>query len=206
MADALDVLTLEEAKTALNLKLDTYTHDAEVAMWVTAVSRRLDDICGPIVTRTVTEEIHSGGGSALWLYKTPVASITTLTEYSSTTGTVLTAETNTTKPDAGYLLDPEAGRVYRRAGGGASTFTAGDRNIVVTYVAGRFAGTASVDPKFKAAAGAVLRRLWSREQGAWARGADPFLETGAGTVGFFKAVDPMVREFLADEVLPPVVA
>ena len=204
MADTLDVLTLPEAKAALNLTGDT--HDSEIALWVTAVSRRLDDACGPVVQRNVTEELHDGGAGSIWLHHPPVASVTSVSEFASTTETLLTAETNVTKPAAGYLVDLAAGRVVRRSGGGAAVFAAGSSNVEVSYVAGRYATTAAVDAKFKAAAGAVLRRLWAREQGAWARGGDPFTEAGATGPGFFKALDPMIREFLADELRAPVVA
>lgn len=206
MADTLDLLTLAEAKTALNMSGST--HDTELAQWITAISRRIDKLCGSVVQRTVSSETLDGGTSSIRPVKAPISSVTTLTEYSGTTATVLTAETNASKPDDSYMLESYGGDwdwvIRRRAGNTDGTFAVGRRNIDLAYVGGRYADTASVDAKFKLAAGAILRRLWQREQGAWARGADPF-EVGAGgmgTVGFFKAVDPMVTELLHEELRP----
>lgn len=210
MADTLDLLTLVEGYRAINDEVSATAatggvdRDAELAQWITAVSRRIDDRCGPVVQRTVTDEAHDGGRHAIWLANAPIASITSLVEYDGTTATTLTAETNAAKPDDGYLLDG-FGRydrqVRRRSGNSDANFPAGRRNVVATYSAGRYASTAAVDEKFKLAAGSILRRLWHREGSAWARGGDPFAEAGAGSVGFFKAVDPMITEFLSDEVL-----
>lgn len=194
-ADALDILTITEAREAINVATG---HASELERMITGVSRRIDDLCGPVVVRTVTDELHDANGPLLFPKLWPVFSVTTVTEYQSGTGTVITAEAIDTA--GGYLL--ENGRLVRRSGWVTSTWRG---RISVTYVAGRYATTAAVDPKFKLAAAAILRRLWVREAGAWARGTDPFLDAGAGP-GFFKAVDPMVREFLGTELLPPTVA
>lgn len=208
---ATDVLTLAEAKTALNTNSGT-GNDTEITLWITAVSARLDDLCGAVVIRTVTDEVYDGGRSFLPLRQAPVSktsatTVTTVKEYASTTLTTLTAETNDSKPSDGFLFDPTLGFLYRRASGSGGTFASGRQNVLVTYDAGRYATTADVDGRFKLTAGAILRRLWHREQGAWARGGDPFEPGAAGAAGFFKTVsDTMIREFLADELRPPVVA
>lgn len=193
--DLLDILTIDEARDAINV---TAGHTSEIEVMVTAVSRRIDDLCGPVVVRTVTDELHDGGTSGLFLHHYPVASITSVTEYSGGTPTTVTPETTTVA--GGYRL--ANGVLSRRSSWGMSRWGS---QVTVTYEAGRYADTAAVDAKFKMAAGAVLRRLWTREAGAWARGADPFIEAGAGH-GFFKVVDPMVHEFLAAELLPPAIA
>lgn len=198
MADTLDILTLTEAKTALNLT--TATHDTELAQWVTAISRRIDDLCGPVVVRAVTET-HQGGRHFVVPYQQPVSSMTTVTEYNATSPTVLAAEvfpgTITTNDYA--VVD---GIVYRRMSGYDSVFAG---RVIITYQAGRYATTAAADAKFKLAAASILRRLWAREAGAWARGGDPFANEDTG-VGFFKVVDPMINEFLGSELKPRVIA
>jgi len=194
----LNLLTRTEAYTAINdpataAETTSLRDDEVLGLWVPAVSRRIDDLCGPVVTRTVTET-HSGDGrDNLYLRTPPAVSVTSVT----LNGDALPAD--------GYDLDNDnrfLAILYRTT----STWPDGRRNIVVEYQAGRHATTAAVDPLFKMAAAAILRRLWSREAGAWARGGDPFAEAGAGSVGFFKAVDPMVHEFLGDEMRPPAVA
>lgn len=206
--DTLALLTRQEAYEAINDPASAIeqssTRDVEIVdMWVPAVSRRIDDLCGPVVARTITEELHDGGVRKIWLHHTPIYAVTSVTEYDDTAAVTLTAETNAAKPSDAYLADGP-GRydryLLRRSDNADAMFESGRRNVVVTYEAGRFADTASVDAKFKLAAASILRRLWSREAGAWARGGDPFAEAGAGSVGFFKAVDPMVSEFLGDEM------
>lgn len=201
-----DLLTLAEAKTALNLEASATTHDTELALWITAVSTRIDKLCAPVVIRTVTDETHDGGRSCIRLRKAPVSeasatTVTSVSEYDQTTLTALTAETNGSKPAQAFAFDQVLGLLYRRSSGSDASFVSGRGNVLVTYQAGRYSATATVDALFKLAAGAILRRLWQREQGAWATGGDPFVEsTGSG---FFNAVDPMVKELLGDELLPP---
>lgn len=208
---ATDVLTIAEAKTAVNYDQSTTNHDDELGLWVTAVSTKLDRLCGPVVIRTVTDETHDGGLGHIRLREAPesrtsATTVTSVTEYDGTTSTVLTAETNASKPADGFLFDSTTGTIYRRSSGADGSFPSGRRNVLVTYQAGRYAGTASVDSLFKMAAGSVLRRLWKREQGAWSTGGNPFEEVGSGgTVGFFKAVAPTVLELLSDEMRGPVV-
>lgn len=205
MADTLDVLTLEEAKEALNMTVDT--HGPELARFVTAVSRKLDDLVGPVVNRTVSNELHDGGRPVIFPKQTPVSSVTTLVEYVSTTGTTLSAESNASKPASGFLLvsDGHDCRIVRRSGGATRLFASGASNVDLTYVAGRAADTDSVDDKFKVAAGIMLQHLWRPSAGAWAQATDAFYETEAParTPGF--GVPRAVLELLADELPPPVV-
>jgi hypothetical protein len=191
--DTLAILSEAEARLAINL---TTGHQDEIVRMVTAVSRRIDDLCGPVVVRTVTDELLDANGPDLRPRYQPVYSVTAVTEYLSGTGTVVTAES--ISASGGYLL--RDGILTRRSG-----FTSRNWNgrVKVTYVAGRYATTADVDAKFKVAAGAILRRLWTREAGAWARGGDPF---DSASVGFFKAVEPMIDEFLGDERRMPSIA
>lgn len=204
-SDDLDILTIAEAEQAIGLPINAPQQQANLELWVTSISRRLDDLCGPVVQRAVTDEWHDGYVPALFLLEQPVVSITTLTEYASTSPQALTADTIPAEVDEaltlaqyGYRLDN--GVLYRTASGSASTF---GQRVRVSYIAGRYEDTASVDPKFKAAAGMILRRLWAREAGAWARGGEMFQAEG---VGFFKVVQTVVEEFLADELLAPAVA
>lgn len=166
MADTLDVVTLAEAKTALGITASTW--DTPLAQAITAVSRQLDKLCGPIVTRTVTAETHDGGCPSIKLRRVPVSSVTTVTEYSNTTATTLTAETNAAKTASNYVHDGtpatiNSGTIRRRSSNSDYQFATGRRNVEVTYEAGRAANTAAVDPKFKQAAVMMLRNIWTAE-------------------------------------------
>lgn len=168
MADTLDVLTLAEGKTAVGIESADSSLDTPLAAKITAVSRRLDRLCGPIVQRTVTDEVHPGGCPSIRVRHWPVASFTTVTEYDSTAATVLTLEDFDTQPADGYAPErwettPTAvfnGRIWRRASGSYTWFPDGPEAVKLTYVAGRATNTAAVDPVFKEAAGIALKNLW----------------------------------------------
>ena len=201
MADALDLLTLAEAKTAVNQSGVT-TYDVELAAWVTGVSRRLDKAVGPVVQRTVTAELQDGGREHVFTNLYPVTSFTTVKEYVDTTSTTLTRETNATKPDSAYLIEPYAadptlfsGKVRRRGGGSDVCFAVGARNVELTYVAGRSASTSAVDELFKTAARLFIQHLWNANR------------PSTGSVGEFEipqanwprfAVPNAVKELLTD--------
>lgn len=197
MAHAADLLTLTEAKQALNIS--STSQDTEVAAYVTAVSQQLDMLCGPIVTRTVTSESHDGGRPTLYLAYRPVNAITACVEYSGETATTLTGESPGAITGSRYLLEAAQGVLRRRTGGNDDLFPDGRRNVVVTYTAGRFTSTSTVDERFKTAARLCLTNLWRREQGG---GTDTF---GAlpGTVipGF--GMPNAVLDLLANDIHAP---
>lgn len=208
---ATDILTIDEARTAVNLGGQS-SQDAQLGMFVSGITGRIDDLCGPVVIRTVTDEAHDGGDRRIWLDESPVDSVTTVVEWLSTTSNNLTAETNSSKPASGFLLDHAGNAAYliRRSSGSDTRFPAGRRNVVVTYEAGRFASTSAVDGKFKLAVASILRRVYKRESAVWSHSPGAFSELDADTPTpsgmFFRALDPMVKEFLGDEVRPPQVA
>jgi hypothetical protein len=167
-----DVLTLEEAKRALNVSLSDSYSDDELAQVVSAASQWLDEVVGPVVRRTITNEAHQSPSGTVWLRHRPVSSISTVTEWSAGGATVLTSETASTAGT--YLADLSAGTLRRRSGWGDVWWNA--TSVVVTYTAGRFADTADVDARFKEAAVVMLQHLWQ------SRGAAP-------TAGVFGAED-----------------
>ena len=208
MADTLDILTLDEAKRALNIPLADTSFDTEVASYVTAVSQRIDDLCGPVVQRTITGEAHDGGRSFIFPVHTPVASVTSIAQYLSGTATTLTAETVSTSTSTNYLLtdaSTHASLIRRRSSWSDSVFTDGRANVVITYVAGRFANTAAVSPKFKQGAAKMLSVMWKGDQGAGTVtfGA-PVGDDDLGIIGF--AIPRAVLELLAEEIRPKVIA
>jgi hypothetical protein len=207
--DTLAVLTRVEAYEAINDATSANAGAADrdheiVDMWVPAISRRIDDLCGPVVVRTVTAERHDGGGQLIELRQSPALTITTVTEYWLGTPYVLSAEQDATLPTYGYLIDRVGASTFlvRRSAGLDCKFATGRQNIKVTYQAGRYATTATVDPKFKLAAASVLVGMWSKYGGAWARGGDPFAE-GGQSPQFFDELTHNVKRWLADELLPP---
>ena len=200
MADTYDLLSLAEAKATLGQSASATDLDTTIASYVTAVSRVLDENCGPLVQRTVTAEKYSGDGSSiLRLRQQPASSITSCTEYQGTVAVTLTVETIGTAPSAGCMLDPDTGLLYRRAGGWDYSWYPGRGNITVTYTAGRYANTAAVDARVKRAAGMLLRHLWAIDKGS---GNMMFGEVDMPIpMGF--AIPNRVREMLSDFWLVP---
>ncbi len=188
----LDVLSEAESLAAVNASATTAT----LTNLVTAVSQQLDKLCGPVVVRTITSELHDGGRPTILLRNLPVSSITTVTEYDGTTATTLTAETNATKTTSNYLHlgtvgALSSGRIVRRSNNDDYVFPAGRRNVEVTYVAGRAATTSAVDAKFKQAAAMMLRNVWVSEQAS-----------GSETFGAFtdQAPNPLLGPGLLNKV------
>ena len=204
-----DILTNAEALAAINAPSLAAGPAGELVTLVSAVSGVIDSYCGPVVAREVTE-IHAGGSSTIWPHQAPVLSVTSLTEFDGSTETVLTDESafGTVGGASGFVLSPDGLSIGRRVSGNAYYFGAG--TIEVVYQAGRFASTATVSPKFKAAASGILRRLWKREASSWAYSPDFFANTDEGAAvtgsGFFRAVEPMVAEWLWDERRAPAIA
>lgn len=205
MADTLDILSLDEAKRALNIATADTTFDTELAAYITAVSQRIDDMCGPVVQRTVTGEVHNGGSLIIWPTLTPVVSVTSLAEYTGGVATTLTAETAAA---AGTYLLAGAGthnsQLRRRRSWNDTGFASGRSNVVITYVAGRYANTAAVSAKFKQAAAKTLAWLWRGDQGA---GTATFgAVDGSSLFGLGFALPNSVVELLAYEQRGPMVA
>lgn len=202
MADTLDVLTLNEGKAAVRIATTDTRYDTDLAGVITAVSRILDRRYGPVVQRTITDEVHEGYGDGLTLRYGPITSITSITEYSGTTGSVLTVSTPGVQPAAGYQLArwhtataPYSGRIIRTAGGYRRLFNG---PVVVTYVAGRFANTAAVDALWKDAAKVMVKNRWRADQVSTGQ-YDEFDTPAANFPGF--AIPNYVKEALELERL-----
>jgi hypothetical protein len=200
----LDLITLTAAKTALNITVSTY--DTELAQQITTISRVIDDLCGPVVVRTITAETHPGGEEFVGLRRWPVSSVTTVREDQGG-GTVATlAAVAFGSVSDGYYAPPWPknpslldGRLWRRRYGVPWRWA---NAVQVTYIAGRAANTAAVDARFAEATAAVLRRYWKREAGAWTQSADVFAALEGGDPGgaFYRAVQHVVGELLFDEI------
>lgn len=209
MANVVDVLTLNEAKQTLRVNDSDTTNGALLAAAITAVSQALDEVCGPIMTRTVTAERHDGGETTVVLRHWPLTSVTSVTEYSGSSSTVLTEETLGTAPANGFYVEPyaglsgsAAGMIRRRSGGGDYPFAEGRGNVAVTYTAGRFttnnsATNGGVTEQFKHAARITLDNWWQQ------------FREGIGQVGEFEVpmssfprfgVPAAARELLGGEV------
>lgn len=183
---AAELLSLDDAKQHLNLT--STASDAELEVYLAAVTDAIEAYIGPVGRRTVTETAYPSSG-VLLLRTTPVLSLTSVTPYASAALTV-----------GSLVVDTSAGIVYPGTYGGfwATSYT-------VVYVAGRAAVPAAVNM----AARLVLQRLWETQRGGSASpqiigAASPDL--GVEQTAFSYLMAYGVREMLAPYRLAPAVA
>lgn len=134
-ATATQYVTLDELKTHLNIT--SSRDDAELFMTLSAAVDAVEGIVGPILHRTVTEQVAARCGVVV-LGQYPVVSVTSL----------LSNET-----PVEYVLDVESGLLSDVTQYGAST---------VTYVAGRTV----VPDAIRLATLIVAGHLWQIQKGA----------------------------------------
>lgn len=195
-ADPLDILTLEEAKQAINMS--GYNDDRTLVLerHITAVSRCIDDACGPVVQRDIADEVIPGGHPTIMLMHSPVTSVTTVEE--DQFGSVVTvAALDFGETGDGYRASSSRWEPGLLSGELVREYQCWYPQVRVTYVAGRYDDTASVDQRFKDAAAAILRRLWKREAGTWAQSSSVFEAADDQiTSGFFRVAKPIIDEML----------
>lgn len=195
-----DLLGTLEAQYALGLgTLDATAASRKgtlLATAITAVSESIAEHYGTVIYGTVTGELHDGGRPYVYLDHQPVQGIVQVVEYDETTAATLTAESNTSKPADGYVVELANGRVGRRNGNADTNFPKGVNNVYVTYVAGRYASTATVGAKWKEAASLYLKSVWRAYEDAVGQ-VDEFDVPVAQFPRF--AIPNAVKELLARE-------
>lgn len=148
------LLSLDEAKAQLDI---TGTqNDTELQAFIDAVTDVIEGYVGPVVQRSVTEW-HDSPHGVILLRHSPVVSVTGVTSYSGTTGTVYTlASSPAGVTTYTYYLDAEVGTISVPMGYGYF----GER-VQVVYVAGRRA----VPPAINLAARLMVQSLWQSQNG-----------------------------------------
>lgn len=179
------IISVADAKEYLKIDPADTSQDEEVRGVVGGITAVVEDVCGPVVRRTVVER-HHGAGSAVALNQAPILSITSVTE----SGTLLAA--------ADYSLDDYA-ILTRVSGYTARRWPPGVNNVVVTYVVGR----AVVAPHFIEAAKELVRINFRPQQGGnyMPFDSDGGDDQGLWRLGFF--VPHGVLRLLAGDARPP---
>lgn len=152
------LVSVDEAVAHLNAAgIITSDADREQLQWLCmvatdAIERDLDRY---LVRRTVVET-HNGSQHAIILRRTPVVSITSVTESGvSLVGT-------------DYLIDSSVGILYRGTTTYSQRFGIGRQNIVVTYVA----GYANPPRVARLAALSLIQSMWQQSQSSFHPGID----------------------------------
>jgi uncharacterized phiE125 gp8 family phage protein len=178
---SIDIITLAEAKTHLNMGTGT-TDDAELGNFITAASTMWVRRVGAVNTAVKTfDEWYDGGHVRVALANAPVVTITKVEEVVTASAIyTLTLETLQSGGDTGaygYTVDMDRGLLVRRAAGVAVPFTPGVRNIHVVYTA----GYATAPEDIKLAVKLLVAHMWETQRGGAKRpgtGADPTPLTG----------------------------
>lgn len=156
---------------------------------------------GPIVTETVTAEIHDGGDVSIYLRHVPVLSIVSITEVIGLIPYSLTLQPVGAPVDNfGYSIDDySVGRITRRSAGSQPfPFYANSGNISVTYTA----GAAGTPANIRLATLEFVKHIWQWGQQANRPvfGAAPDEQTGPGPAGYL--MPNRVRELLEPNLRP----
>lgn len=169
-----DVIGLADARKALRLADSDTSHDTDLgSIYVPAVTPVVEDIIGPVISRSFTYT-GNGGSSSIVLPHVGVT-VTAVTE----DGTSLTASTD-------YVVDSAVGIVYRGTASGNATFSSGTQNVVVTYTAGIAASLSAVPAGVKLAARIILAAMWQADQ----QGIRPQFSTRQGNTELGKTRTP----------------
>lgn len=145
------IVSLADAQAFLGAPRDSDA--AQVQVWLDVASQAVELASRRTWRRQTVTESYDGGKPSLNLRKTPVASITSVTE----SGSAVSA--------SGYVLDVNAGILHRGTTSGLSSWLPGVQNVTVTYVA----GMTDIHPVVRAATLQLLRILWSDRNGAGQR-------------------------------------
>lgn len=161
-ADPGMIVGLAEARTAVGLPTAATAKDDVLRGYIATATPLMEDLCGPILSRTVTDT-HDGGGLVRLMWA-PVISVTSVKEsYGNFTRTLTEQPLDGATFDAyGYTVDLTTGILTRRISGRAGAFPPGRRNVLVTYKAGR----AVIGENLIRATQRLIRWLWEPEQGA----------------------------------------
>lgn len=204
MVDTYDVLTTTEGRQICGFASTDTSRDSTIERLVTTVSRRLDDLIGPVVQRAVTgEEVHAGCSSWIELASGPVSAISSVVEYQGTTAVTLTAETPGVQPTEGYRADRYSpnpslmsGLLVRRCSG-STRYWWPEASVVVSYTAGRVASTTQVEARHKEAAALMLKNLFRSYEHSVGE-VDEYATPAQSFPTF--AVPNAVKDLLADEL------
>ena len=179
-ADGRLIVSLSEARAALNVPSTSVTNDDELLGYIYAATVVIEHIVGSVLVATKVET-HSGSGrAALRLAQLPT-SITSVTE----NGTTLAA--------TGYCYDT-GGLLWRGSRPGTAAWSnAAPRNCVVTYTA----GSAVVPDNVVKAAANLIRHWWDQGlQQSYYVGGEPEMTTSTSIAGY------AVPNFVVDLLKP----
>jgi hypothetical protein len=193
------IVSLGDAKEYLNIPATSHAHDRALIEMIVDSTGVIEDICGPVLQRSVTEWPR-GGTPYISLKAKPVISVESVTEWLGAVEYDL-ALVDDPADGTPYSVQcqPEIGLLVRRtAGGGTQPFPDGPQSVKVVFTAGRL----SVPGSIRRGNLELLRFWWDETQEQHGHGGAPGQSSGddypsRSILGF--AVPGKVREMLAPE-------
>lgn len=198
------IVDLASVKAHLNMSLNDTTQDQELTGFILAATAVIRDMIGPIVPEQHVE-YFDGGVMTISVAWQPLLSIQSIYEYYGLSAFLLTEQPLGTQINAfGFTVDYITGQVTRRTfGGQAALFAFGDKNVKVTYTAGR----GDIPYNVRLGALELIRHNWAMTQQAGRPRMRSGMDGGgelAVPIGF--AVPDRVVEWLAPHRRPPGIA
>lgn len=152
------IISLDEARAALNWPDTDTDNNEELRSFLDAATEVVEDLVGPVVTRTYTEQ-HTSGGGAIALNHYPVLAVSSFVEYTPAAITWTKADNPAAAVGNQFTINTANGVI--RARWGASF--AGE--CWVTYTAGR----AVTPPAIREACVEIVKARWQQSQQGNAR-------------------------------------
>lgn len=147
-----DIITLDDARSALRLPAADTSRDTDLlTTYIPAVTPIIEDVVGPIITRSVTYTADGCRHAIVLPY--PITAITSIVD----DGTTLVAGDD-------YVANLAAGIVYRGSSTAPALFATGTQSVVFTFTAGPYATIDAVPAAIKLAARITLAMLWQADQ------------------------------------------
>lgn len=163
---ATDIVALADAKTQLNIT--DSASDAELAGYISGVTRVVERYVGAVIVRSVTD-VFDGGRAVLSLRTIPVLSVTSVTD----SGAVV--------DPSGYTVSKPSGVLTRVAGPVPFPFLPGVQSVSVTYQPGQAGDIAAVKANLGdvwLGALIILQHMWETQRpaaaGPFSQGGDDF--------------------------------
>jgi hypothetical protein len=131
------ICTLDDVKDFLGIPLSQTSKDAILQRYIDAATEWATYASDAIIPTTYTNEVHDGGAPQIVLFNTPILEVTSIIEYVGANAYELTDTEAGGNQTYGFSIDnASAGIISRRWNGMVGSFMSGEKNVVVTYVAG----------------------------------------------------------------------
>jgi uncharacterized phiE125 gp8 family phage protein len=141
------VISIPDVKRYLRIAVADAARDDELRGVLEAATTLCEDYTGRTYRRTTYTETYNGGRCAIALRRTPVQSITTVSEFGV--------------PVIDYVVDTNSGILYRGTQQSPSYWQEGRQNVTVNYVA----GNPTVSARATEAVLVTTAHLWDTRRG-----------------------------------------